>query len=134
MIKRFEDLPVWQAEAGKFKNDYRLKGQIQASSVSIMSNIAEGFENQTKKQFIRYLYIVRGSAGELRSQLYVAFDVKYISENELGDLKKQATSVSKQCNGLINYLENYQPPSDRVQEFDEDQFFNIVTTHYEEEE
>ena len=145
MIRRFEDLPVWQdarkltkevymvTEAGNFKNDFRLKGQLQASSVSIMSNIAEGFENQTTKQFIRYLYISRGSAGELRSQLYVAYDIEYISKKVLLDLKGQASFVSKQCNGFINYLENYRPPSDRVQEIDEDAFLKILSEYYEED-
>lgn len=143
MIKRFEDLPVWQdarkltkrvyevSESGTLKKDFRLKSQLQASSVSTMSNIAEGFENQTKKQFIRYLYIARGSAGELRSQLYVSFDVGYLNEMELKDLKEQATSVSKQCSGLISYLESYQPPSDRVEEVNSDEFFKIVTKYYE---
>lgn len=143
MIKRFEDLPVWQdarkltkkiyqvTSEKKFGKDYRLKGQIQASSVSTMSNIAEGFENQTKQQFIRYLHIARGSCGELRSQIYVAYDVEYIDSKLMETLKNDATSISKQCSGLINYLENYQPPTDRVQETEIDEFFEMVAFYYE---
>lgn len=143
MIKRFEDLPVWQdarkltkrvyevTDKKNFDKDYRLKGQMQASSVSIMSNIAEGFENQTKKQFIRYLFIARGSSGELRSQLYVAFDIRYIDDKTMSELKNQATSISKQCTGLINYLERYEPPDNVVKEPDSDEFFKIITHYYE---
>lgn len=145
MIRRFEDLPVWQdarkltkqvyetTESGKFKNDFRLKSQLQASSVSTMSNIAEGFENQSKQQFIRYLYIARGSSGELRSQLYVAMDVGYINGAIMEKLKAQATSISKQCSGLIGYLEGYRPPSDRVQEPEANEFYKIITKYYAEE-
>ncbi len=143
MIKQFEDLPVWRdarkltkqiyeaTRSNDFEKDFRLKSQIQASSVSIMSNIAEGFENQSKKQFIRYLYIARGSAGELRSQLYVAFDVEYISENTMKKLKEQAASISKQCTGLIDYLEQYKPPSNRVNEPSPNDFYQVITEFYE---
>lgn len=82
-IERFEDIEAWQAareltnmvysasKHGAFSNDYRFCSQIQAACVSIMSNIAEGFESQSNKTFIRYLYQAKGSAGEVRSQLYV---------------------------------------------------------------
>lgn len=117
---QFEDLPVWIdarlltkeiyeiTNNGDFKKDYRLKAQIRDCSVSVMSNIAEGFENQSNKQFIRYLYIAKGSCGELRSQLYVAFDVGYIREDELSHLKRKSASISKQCSKLISYLRGYE--------------------------
>jgi four helix bundle protein len=98
-----------------------------------MSNIAEGFENQSKQQFIRYLYIARGSCGELRSQLYVAYDVGYLDDNLMKELRKEATAISKQFSGLISYLENYQPPSDRVQESNRNEFFKIITQYYKSE-
>ena len=144
MIERFEDLPVWQdarkltkeiymvTTNEKFNKDFRLKGQIQASSVSTMSNIAEGFENQSKQQFIRYLYIARGSCGELRSQLYVAYDVEYMNENVMDKLKNDSTSILKQCTGLIKYLERYQSSTDRVQESNENDFLKIITNYYSE--
>ena len=100
-IKRFEDLPVWQdarklvkeiyieTNRGAFDKDYRLKNQIRDSAVSIMSNIAEGFENMSTKQFVRYLYIAKGSSGELRSQLYVALDAGYLDKKRMEDLKKK---------------------------------------------
>ena len=116
---RFEELPVWQAaraltndvyevtSEGKFSKDYRLRDQIRASSTSIMSNIAEGFENQTTRQFIRYLYIAKGSSGELRSQLYVALDAGYLDTNTMTDFKTRTESISRQCSGLIDYLAGF---------------------------
>lgn len=117
---RFEELPVWQearkltsdvyavTSKGAFSKDFRLKDQIRDSSTSIMSNIAEGFENQTPKQFIRYLYIAKGSSGEFRSQLYVALDAGYLSTEIMTDFKTRAESISRQCSGLIDYLSGYQ--------------------------
>jgi four helix bundle protein len=116
---RFEDLPIWQearkltkdvytvTRDGDFSKDFRLKNQIRDSSVSIMSNIAEGFENQTTKQFIRYLYIAKGSSGEFRSQLYAALDAGYLKKEIMLDLKKRAENISKQASNLIKYLEDY---------------------------
>jgi four helix bundle protein len=127
---RFEDLPIWKdarvltkevyevTKKGEFAKDYRLKNQIRDSSVSIMSNIAEGFENQTTKQFIRYLYIAKGSSGEFRSQLYVAMDAGYLTQFEINKMKSQAESISKQASNLIKYLDEYQN-SDKVREHDD---------------
>ena len=87
-ITRFEEIEAWQTareltrliyeytEDGKFARDFGLKDQIRRASVSIMSNIAEGFESQTQAQFIRYLGIAKASAGEVRSQLYVVRDLQ----------------------------------------------------------
>lgn len=87
-IKQFEDLKVWQSSREfvksiykltsktKFKNDYGFKDQIQRASVSIINNIAEGFERDNNKEFIRFLTFSKGSAGEVRSLLYVAKDLE----------------------------------------------------------
>jgi len=114
----FEEILSWQkaralnAEIYKitklnksFNGDYSLKDQIRRASVSITSNIAEGFERQTTKEFIRFLYIAKASAGEVRSQLYVAFDVDYITKNEFEELKKKVNEVSKLISGLLKYLQ-----------------------------
>ncbi|MGY0425371.1 MAG: four helix bundle protein [Polaribacter sp.] len=87
-----------------FSKDFGLKDQIRRASVSISSNIAEGFERQTTKEFIRFLYIAKASAGEVRSQLYLAFDIKYINKNEFEELKLKINEVSKLISGLLKYL------------------------------
>jgi len=111
-VRRFEDLVVWQkarvltneiykiTKKPEFSKDLGLKDQIQRASVSIMSNIAEGFERGSKEEFIQFLYISRGSCGEVRTQLYVAKDQNYITEEEFQKLQNLAVEVSR----LIYYL------------------------------
>ncbi len=109
-IESFEDLEVWQ-ESMKLttsiytllKNcrDYSLRDQIHRASVSVPSNIAEGFERQTNKEFIQFLYIAKGSCGELRTQLYLAVELQIIS-NEVGsDLIDKCRKVSSMLFNLI---------------------------------
>ena len=118
-INRFEDIEAWQ-EARKlvnlvydvirknpnFKKDFRLVNQIQAASVSSMSNIAEGFSRKTNKEFIQFLYISKGSAAEVQSQSYVAIDQKYISGDDFNSIYNQAEIVSKLDSGFIKYLDS----------------------------
>ena len=95
-ITRFEEIEAWQTareltkliyfhtEEAKFSRDFGLKDQIRRASVSVMSNISEGFESQTQALFIRYLGIAKASAGEVRSQLYVSHDLNTFLKNNLG--------------------------------------------------
>lgn len=112
----FEDLPVWQnarelgvlvyktSAEGKLSKDYALRNQIQKAVVSVSSNIAEGFERASKKEFIQFLYIAKGSCGELRSQLYIVKDLCYLDNDKSEILIKFATKTSKQIGGFIKYL------------------------------
>ena len=117
-INSFEDLKVWQAarELSKeiyaltrnenFSKDFSLKDQINRSAGSVMDNIAEGFERGGNKEFIQFLSISKGSCGETRSQLYRAFDRKYIESNQFEVMKGKTIEVSKQLSGFISYLKN----------------------------
>ncbi len=115
-IKSFEDLKVWQlsrefvksiyklTSKPKFKNDFGLKDQIQRASVSIMNNIAEGFERDNNKELIRFLIFSKGSAGEVRSLLYVASDLGYINQNEFEIHYNLSIDIITQIANFIKYL------------------------------
>jgi four helix bundle protein len=125
--KRFEDLEVWQrakdltnliykfSTDGSFARDFGLRDQMRRASVSIMSNIAEGFESQTQAMFIKYLAYAKGSAGELRAQLYIARDQGYITDEEFDAAFSLAEICSKQLSRFIQYLGS-QPNARRVRE------------------
>jgi len=118
-ITRFEDIEAWQ-EARKlvnlvyqvinknpeFKKDFRLVNQIQAAAVSSMSNISEGFCRRSNKEFIQYLYISKSSAAEVQSDLYVALDQNYITQEDFNKIYEQAEIVSKKDSGFIKYLDS----------------------------
>jgi four helix bundle protein len=115
-IQKFEDMKVWQdarefvkliyksTSNEKFKKDFGLRDQIQRASVSIMSNIAEGYERDSNKELIRFLIIAKGSAGEVRSLLYVANDLGYLTENEFSNHYESSLSIIKQISNFIKYL------------------------------
>lgn len=115
-IERFEDLEAWKisrevtkeiyrvSKNESFIRDFGLRDQICRASVSIMSNIAEGFERDGDKEFVNFLSIAKGSAGEVRSQLYVALDQNYVSESDFNFLYGKTTENSRVISGLINYL------------------------------
>jgi len=118
-ITRFEEIEAWQTAReltkliymltndGKFARDFGLKDQIRRASVSIMSNIADGFESQTQAQFIRYLGIAKASAGEVRSHLYVTRDLEYITQEQFTKAFAMAEKASRQTARFISYLETH---------------------------
>lgn len=85
---------------GRFAKDYGLSKQIQRAAVSIMSNIAEGFERGSRGEFHQFLSIAKASCAEVRSQLYVALDVGYLEKNQFGALMEQAEEVGRIIGGL----------------------------------
>jgi len=117
-IKSFEDIEAWKKAReitsliykatgkDKFNKDYGLKDQIQRASVSIMSNIAEGFDSSTNPEFARYLSIARRSASEVQSQLYIALDQGYIIKEEFDALYNKTEETRKMITGFIKYLKN----------------------------
>ncbi|MDD3803737.1 MAG: four helix bundle protein [bacterium] len=118
MTKQFEELEVYKDSRLLTKEiylltekrikgkDYSLSDQMRRASVSIMSNIAEGYERNSKNEFARFLLIAKGSSGELRSHLSVAFDMKYIDIEEYENLTQKSMLISAMIFGLIRYLKS----------------------------
>jgi len=116
-IQRFEEIEAWQkgreltrqiyqlTAKGEFSRDFTLKDQIKRASISITSNIAEGFERGGNREFIQFLATAKGSASELKSQLYVARDAGYITQDEFDELYKLAHSIVLLIGGFIKYLQ-----------------------------
>jgi four helix bundle protein len=114
---RFEEIEAWKTARelsclvyslggkGAFSKDFGLRDQIRRAAVFVMSNIAEGFENQTQAQFLRYLGLAKGSAGEVRSQAYMALDLQYITPEEFKTLYDLADKAARQLARFIAYLE-----------------------------
>ena len=116
MIRRFEDLEVWQvarelakgvyraAKTQKLRDDYPLMNQMKRAVVSISSNIAEGYERGSRKQHIEFAYIAKGSAGELRSQLIIAHDVELLDEKAYSWLMERCDACSRKLSAYIKSL------------------------------
>ncbi|MCA1566517.1 MAG: four helix bundle protein [Acidobacteria bacterium] len=115
-FQSFEEIEAWQkarvltrqiytaTNQGSFSKDYGLRDQIRRASVSIMSNIAEGCERSGTGEFAQFLTIAKGSAGEVRAQLYVAFDQGYIERDSFEELLGTAAQISRMLSGLMSYL------------------------------
>ena len=115
-INKFEDLECWKRARrftieiykvtgiGKFARDFALRDQIRRAAISILSNVAEGFERGGDNEFLQFLSVAKGSSGEARSQLYVALDQSYVSQNQFESLSKSDTEVSQLISGLMKYL------------------------------
>ena len=119
-IERFEDIEAWQlareltrkvyglGRKSRFAKDYGLKRQIQDAAGSSMHNIAEGFDAETNAEFIRFLRYAKRSCSEVQSELYVALDEEYISDDEFKDVYEQARRTRAAIRGFINYLKKYE--------------------------
>jgi four helix bundle protein len=115
-FRSFEDIQAWQlaraltkdvytlSGQGELGRDYGLRDQMRRASVSIMANIAEGFERNSNREFIQYLSIAKGSAGEVRSQLYVAHDLGYISKADCDRLQDTCKHIGSLLHRLIEHL------------------------------
>lgn len=112
-IERFEDIIAWQKAKEltiqiyslfETNKDFGFKDQIQRASVSIMNNIAEGFERQSNNEFRQFLFIAKGSCGEVRSMLYLAKELSKISDNNFNLLFALSEEISKILSGLIKTL------------------------------
>lgn len=131
-IKRFEDLEIWQSARNLcntifefikrkgFSSDRKLADQINASSGSVMDNIAEGFDKGSRKEFLNFLGIAKGSCGETKSQIYRAFDRTYITKEEFEMTYSLADETGRKIHGLMKYLNSTeikgQKFKDRVEE------------------
>jgi four helix bundle protein len=114
--EKFEDIQAWQrarkitdniyqvTRTNKFNKDFPLRDQIRRASISIMSNISEGFSRETDKEFIRFLTISKASASEVQSQLYIALDQNYIEKKVFEELYEMLDHCSRQIANLIFYL------------------------------
>jgi len=123
MAKTFESLRVWHdarrlcthvyalVRSKHFGRDLGLADQLRRSAVSVMSNIAEGFERGGRAEFARFLIIAKGSLAELRSQLYVAEDAAYASAALASELRQQSVILSRRIDALVNRIRGRQPSS-----------------------
>jgi four helix bundle protein len=119
-IERFEDIEAWKKARvltsevyevtgrGEFARDFGLRDQLRRAAVSVLSNIAEGFEREGNNEFCQFLSVAKGSCGEARAQLYVALDQRYITHDQFERLTTQAAEVSRIISGLTKYLRQSQ--------------------------
>jgi four helix bundle protein len=119
-IERFEDLEIWKeavaigvdvyslTSKGKLEKDFSSKDQLRRAAISISNNIAEGFEYNNNKSFINFLKFAKGSAGELRSNLFVLKEAKVVLPEEHDYLQDKLLKASRNISGFMKYLKNYE--------------------------
>jgi four helix bundle protein len=115
-LERFEDIDAWKkardltksvyqiTSTGEFARDFALRDQLRRATISVISNIAEGFERGGDKEFLQFLSLAKGSCGEVRAQLYVALDQSYITDTQFQELCGEVMLVSRLLAGLMKYL------------------------------
>ncbi len=115
-IDSFEDLVAWQkskpfavkiykvTDDGKFARDFGLRDQIRRASISIVSNVAEGFERKGNKEFLQFLFYSLGSVAEVKTQLIISYELNYIEENTFNELNEQIIEIQKIIKGLVSYI------------------------------
>ena len=114
-MKTFEELPIYQKskelclalyrfDNAKYVKDYGFRDQLQRASISVLNNIAEGFERGSDKDFIKFLYYSKGSVGEIRSLLNIAVELQYVSVADYEKLNADCLDISKQLSNFIKYL------------------------------
>ena len=116
-VERFEDLVVWKAareltnavyrcsNQGSFAKDYPLRDQLRRAAISIMANIAEGFERGGDKEFLQFLGIAKGSCGEVRSLIVIASDQGYVAQAEANSIGRSCLEIGRMVAGLMRYLD-----------------------------
>jgi four helix bundle protein len=116
VYRNFEDLPIWKeakdlavriykiTKEDKLKRNFGLSEQIRKAALSISSNIAEGFDRSSRKEFIKYLYIAKGSVSEVRSQLFICKELGYLDNGISEELLGRTTSLTRQIGALISFL------------------------------
>jgi four helix bundle protein len=148
-VKQFEDLEIWKlgrnltneiykiTSHGSFAKDFGLRDQIRRASVSVMSNIAEGYERGGNQELIHFLSIAKGSCGEVRCQLYVALDQEYIERKECEQLMDSLRKLSVMINNFIEYLKGSRyrgqkfkkPPRKSMKEEVEEIYREVMSKH-----
>jgi four helix bundle protein len=122
-IETFEDIVAWQKAReltvriyGSFENnrDFGFNDQIRRAAVSIMNNIAEGFERHSDREFKQSLYVAKGSAAEIRSMLRLASDLKYLNDEIFSSLHEKSREISRILSGLIKSLDIKEPPKKQI--------------------
>lgn len=117
-IARFEEIEAWRqareatrliyeiSARGEFAKDFALTNQIRRATISVMSNIAEGFERQGNREFLNFLSIAKGSCAEVRAQLYVALDQRYVTEDEFHEVYSRVDETGRLIGGFMRYLKS----------------------------
>ncbi|MGH2353118.1 MAG: four helix bundle protein [Chloroflexota bacterium] len=136
-LERFEDIVAWRkareltrevykvTATGEFSRDYSLKDQIRRAAVSVMSNIAEGFERDGNREFQQFLGIAKGSVGEIRAQLYVALDAGFLSQAQFQSLSALAAETGRLIGGFMRYLKETQYEGRKFREQDETYWVHV---------